>query len=353
MNPEHLEAERLLAILRGHWAHFDRLAERFPVRAEIFLALCKLCDVHPTVHALLERERRLERLGTEASSALTQLRKKCRQDNLLLLAAVERALDLLAAAGIHPVVLKGLAVVERFGIGFDERTLDDADLLVAPEIFPRALAVLEDAGWRAPQGAERQRWLRESYQIPLWSPDPIPAVLELHWGLAQDVRYRLQVREVLRRVESLQVSGRRAWRLEDHDAVAHLLLHHLQHYFDRRLKWALDLWRLAEREGFDWTAVGARLERWGGRAAAGAALVHLERWFPGRLPEPARRALPPPKLRLALALPLRSRHPLDLFRHRATRRRWVQLYLAGLFVDRARDLLRYTVWRRRRARLSA
>ena len=76
--------------------------------------------------------------------------------------------------------------------------------------------------------------------MPLDSPGPVPVGFEIHWGLAQERRYRVKVTEVLARSVPHEVAGRRILRLDDHDAAAHLLLHHLQHYFDRRLKWALE-----------------------------------------------------------------------------------------------------------------
>ena len=66
-----------------------------------------------------------------------------------------------------------------------------------------------------------------------------------------------------------RVCERDVLRLDDHDAAAHLLLHHVQHYFDRRLKWALDLRRIVGEPGFRWSTVAERLRQWGGRGAAG------------------------------------------------------------------------------------
>jgi hypothetical protein len=119
----------------------------------------------------------------------------------------------------------------------------------------------------------------------------------------------------------------------------------VQHYFDRRLKWALDLRRIAAEPGFRWSTVAERLRAWGGRAAAGLALAHLVRLFPDLGSEEALRALPAAAWRRAALLPLRASHPLDLYR--GTRRRWVQLWLAAAALERPQDLPAYL---RRRAR---
>jgi putative nucleotidyltransferase-like protein len=148
------------------------------------------------------------------------------------------------------------------------------------------------------------------------------------------------------RAKPLEACGRRMLRLDENDAVAHLLVHHVQHYFDRRLKWALDLGERVRQPGFDWSVVAERLRAWGGLGAAGLSVLHLRKLFPDLVPAAASDAIPAAAWRLALASPLRSRHPLDYFR--GTRERWVQLYLAAAALERPSDLPGYLLHRERR-----
>lgn len=327
---EREDARRLLAILRGE---LDAVASP-PPDASRFVALCRACDVAPTVHALLEREDRLAIVGAEAAGLLAEARRRCRNDNLLLLARLEQALDVLRAEGIVPIALKGTSFLPRFYRSFDERTLDDVDLLVSPAESARAIAALERAGWTGPSGSERTHWLRSSFEMPLTAPGPVGVLFEVHWSLGQERRYDVPVHDVLGRAVPQDIADRPALRLDDADAAAHLLLHHVQHYFDRRLKWALDLRSLSKAPGFAWNAVAARARAWGGLAAASMALEHLTRLFPGAFP-----SWPVAAWRRAATLPLRSRHPLDLYR--GTRRRWVQLWIASAALENPRDLLGY------------
>jgi hypothetical protein len=122
----------------------------------------------------------------------------------------------------------------------------------------------------------------------------------------------------------------------------------VQHYFDRRLKWALDLRSFAAEPGFRWAGVAERLEAWGGRGAGGLALAHLGRLFPDLGAPEARRALPAAAWRRAVLLPLRTSHPIDLYR--GTRRRFVQLWLAAAALERPLDLPGYLRHRARRDR---
>lgn len=335
------DARLLLAILAGRLE--DAAPPADPAR---FVALCRRCDVHPTVHARLQAADGGTRVGPEVMRLLAEGRAKVRVDNLLLLARLESALDLLLAAGIRPVALKGVDVLHRFYASFDERTLDDIDLLVPPAARDRAIAVLEEAGWHGPEGDARNHWFGSSYELPLESPGPVPVSLEVHWGLGQEKRYTIDAEAVVARAKPLAVAGRAILRLDGPDAVAHLLLHHVQHYFDRRLKWALDLVAIAREPGFSWKETAARLETWGGRGAAGLALVHLRKLLPGSIAPDAFAALPAASWRLAATAPLRSAHPLDLYR--GTRRRWVQLWLAAAALERPSELPGYVVHRARR-----
>jgi putative nucleotidyltransferase-like protein len=340
---ERFAARVLLAALAGRWEEFDSLDDRSGWDSRALLALARQCDVAPTLHAMLAGSGRLTSLGDEAAGELGRVRTKTRHDNLLLLARLEQALDVLLAAGIRPVALKGVDTLHRFYASFDERTLDDVDLLVSPEDRDRAIAALEAAGWKGPDEPERTHWFRSSFELPLRSPGPVEVNFDLHWSLGQARRYEIPAAALISRAVPTTIAGRPALRLDDHDAVAHLLLHHLQHYFDRRLKWVLEIGRLAKEPGFSWPRVRERALEWGGRGAAGLALVHVRTLFPALLPEAAYEALPADAWRLAATLPLRSRHPLDLFR--GTRRRFVQLWLAAAALEHPSELPGYLIHR--------
>jgi hypothetical protein len=332
------EARLLLAVLDGRWDEAERLVGGRPIDTAAFAALCRQADVAPTVHAALERRGRLA-LIDGAAEELARVRAKTRLDNMLLLARLEQALDTLLARGIRPVALKGVDVLHRLYASFDERSLDDVDLLVRRDERDAAIEALERAGWSGPPEPERTHWFRSSFELPLRSPGPVVVNFDLHWSLGQEMRYRVDADGLMARTLPLDVEGRSILRLDEHDAVAHLLLHHVQHYFDRRLKWVVELGLRARTAGFSWATVASRLDAWGGRAAAGLALAHVRKLFPALLPEEAYRLLPASTWRLAATLPLRSPHPLDFYR--GTRRRAVQLLIAAAALERPWDLPGY------------
>ena len=333
------EARVLLAVLSERWDAAATLQRGRPVDPATFVALCRAADVAATVHATMSRAGRSDLLGDGVAAELAKARAKVRVDNLLLLARLEQALDLLLAAGIRPVALKGVDVLHRLYRSFDERSLDDVDLLVPREQRDAAIATLERAGFSGPTGPERAHWFRSSFELPLTSPGPVGVAFEIHWSLGQEMRYRIDTAGLLARAVPLDVGGRSILRLDEHDAVAHLLLHHVQHYFDRRLKWVIEVGRLAQSPGFSWPRVSERLTAWGGRAAAGLALAHVRKLFPEMLAVEAYDAVPAATWRLLATLPLRASHPLDFYR--GTRKRSVQLAIAAAALERPWDLPGY------------
>jgi hypothetical protein len=342
--PETQQARLVLAIVRGHWDDASRLAAERPVDSDAFVDQCRECDVLPWVHHLLTTEDRTGLVGAQAIEHLGRLRTKVRNDTMLLLARAEQALDALIAAGVTPIALKGLDFLHRLYPTVDRRTVDDVDLLVRRRDLTTALEALRDAGWQLPPDDRATHYIRSSHHLPLRSPGPITVDFELHWSLAQEERYRIDTEGLFERARPLEIAGRHVLRLDDHDAVAHLLIHHFSHYFDRRLKWLVDLQLIAESSRFDWETVAGRVRGWGGSAAAGVSLAHLRKLSPQLIPDAATHALPFAAWRRLLALPLRSTHPLELFR--GTRNRRIQLFLAALMLE---NPARLPAWLRHRA----
>jgi len=338
VNDRH-EALVLLSVLSENWDAAASLQRNRPVEPATFLTLCKATDVAATVHAKLIRAGHHDLFGADVAEGLAKVRAKTRIDNLLLIANLEKALDLLLAAGIRPVALKGVDFMHRLYGSFDERALDDVDLLVPRDQRDLAIATLERAGFTGPDDPERTHWFQSSFEMPLTSPGPFRVAFDLHWSLGQAMRYRIDPAALLARAMPLDLGGRSILRLDEHDAVAHLLLHHVQHYFDRRLKWVIEIGLLARSPGFSWPRVAERVATWGGSSAAGLALAHVRKLFPEMLPASAYDQIPAARWRLAATLPLRATHPLDFYR--GTRRRFVQLAIAAVALERPWDLPGY------------
>jgi len=333
---EHLHERLLLSILRDRWEELADLAGRPGFDGPSFVELCRSSAVHAWVHARLDEQGQWDRVGPQVESGLARLRAKVRNDNILLLARAEQALDALLSVGVVPVALKGLDTLQRIYTSFDQRSLDDVDLLVRRDDLRKALAALEQAGWQVPAEPSRTHYIRSSHHLPMRSPGPIPVEFEIHWSLAQEGRYRIDVEGLIERARPFSIEGREVLRLDDTDLIAHLLIHHFSHYFDRSLKWLVDMAGISRLDGFSWDDVVARIESWGAVTASGASLAHIHKMWPELIPERVAARLPVSRWRWALTRPLRSNHPLELFRH--TRNRRVQLYLAAVMLERPATL---------------
>jgi Uncharacterised nucleotidyltransferase len=339
----HQHERLLLAILRERWDEAETLAPVARAEPGTFVEFCRQADITPWVHSRLSETGRLGLVGEDAARRLTEIRTKVRNDNLLLISQAERAFDLLREAGVTPVVLKGLDVLHRVYARFDERTIDDVDLLVAEAQLRPALSALEAGGWEVPPEPQRSHYIRSSHHLGLTSPGPVTVQFELHWNLAQTMRFRVDPAGLIERSRPLSIGDRPVRRLDDHDLVAHLLLHHFTHYFDRRIKWAVDLRKIASQPEFRWDAVVERLRSWDAAVVSGFAVLHLRKLFPELIPDAVAEALPAGAWRQALLRPLKSDHPMDLFR--ATRTRRVQLYLAAVMLERPSLLPRWLIHR--------
>jgi len=330
--PQESLATLVLAIVTRRWDVARQAASEGPIDPAAFTEQCRECDVHPWVHHRLAVEGAADLVGRPAFDRLAETRRKVRNDTMVLLAAAERAIDALLDARVTPVALKGLDFLHRLYAGVDQRTIDDVDLLVRRDQLRPALDALRDAGWHLPPEPETRHYIRSSHHLPLHSPGPLRVNLELHWNLAQSGRYTIDAGGLFERALPLRVGERELLRLGDADCVAHLLIHHFSHYFDRRLKWLVDLERLDEEAAIDWPRVAERVADWGGTAAAGISLVHLRKLSPALIHDDAMSVLPVARWRRALTWPLRSSHPLELYR--STRRRRVQLFLAAAMIER-------------------
>jgi hypothetical protein len=343
---ERRQAETILALVRRRWRAAEELIRREPLDPASFAAQCKSCDIHPWMHALLTEEGRGGMVGEEAMARLSEMRTKVRLDNMALVASAEQVIDLLLGSGITPVALKGLDLLHRLYDRIDLRATDDIDLLIRAEDLDATLMILEQAGWRAPPEPARTHYIRSSHHLPLQSSGRVTVDLEIHWNLAQEERYRIDSAGLFARTVPLQVGGRTILRLEDHDLVAHLLVHHLSHYFDRRLKWMVDLQQISAQKGFDWERVASTVRSWGAVAASGISLTHMRKLMPELIPDAILEQLPVSSWRKALTWPLRSDHPLELFRNTGNRR--VQLYLAAVMLEEPAKLPAWLLHRMRR-----
>jgi hypothetical protein len=199
-------------------------------------------------------------------------------------AALDQALEALAAAGVRTVALKGPLLGERLYGSGAARLSSDIDLLVLPAELDRAAAALAAIGYRS--GAQREaRYYREhTHHVILrraHSPD-----IELHFRLSTGFGVTLPAEPSFARARRYVThSGRSSWILAPEDEFLYLAVHAAGHCF-YNLCWLYDLKLLIQHHPeLDWSLMAARAYFFGVATALSFACEMLRRRLALPLPE--------------------------------------------------------------------
>lgn len=202
------------------------------------------------------------------SAPLRDDASRCKAQAVLVRPRVRSLLlEPLASAGVEPLVIKGMAVEERYpapGL----RPMDDVDVLIRPEAHGAAVEALRSAGWNTTprQGPD--------YSLGLSHPAMPGLPVDLHKELAvraEDV-FRFHARDLWADALPGTVFGARVMVLPPETELLVIATHAGKpfHNFDRLL-WAVDATVVLGAGQIDWT----RLEEIAARAGASSALAVL------------------------------------------------------------------------------
>jgi Uncharacterised nucleotidyltransferase len=203
------------------------------------------------------------------------------------------------AAGIVPLVLKGMALVGDI-YAPHERPAADIDILVRAEQFEAATAIVRDLGYRDVPHPGREATRERLYHLDF---DPPPgshgSVLEVHRHVVQPERYHIDLEGIWTRSTAVERHGGtvRLPAREDHILV--LAIHRARHdggFLPDDLRNVDDIDRLLRSGGIDWQGLTARAGQWRCRRALFLSLDSLSTV----VPEAVLRALAPGRLRWAL-----------------------------------------------------
>src|SRR2546423_6353350 len=127
--------------------------------------------------------------------------------------------DVLRARGISIMPLKGVELVARYGREPTERAFVDADLLIEPPHFARAIRVLREAGFRQVQ----EGWSARSMRSPFGFIS-----LDVHRLLLPPLMGKLSpIRVFERGRRDRRGYGAEVVRMDPNDFFVHLLCHYL------------------------------------------------------------------------------------------------------------------------------
>jgi hypothetical protein len=259
----------------------------------------------------------LERSGARLPEAVAeQLRRDVlgfRAASVRVKRLLGRSLDALAAAGLVPVVLKGVPLAERLYGDAGHRASTDVDLWVPPVDAPRAQRALESLGLRAAPP-------HEPHHVQLTSPE---GMVELHQYPIAPFGERLTGEALRARATEAETGGRRYLRLSPDDELLYLAVHATNHLL-QRLAWVYDLKLLARAElELDWDRLLRTAADTGTAALAFYALDAAARLLDAPVPAAILTLLRPSRWRAAAAERLFSEERLASAYYTGNRRAWI------------------------------
>lgn len=214
----------------------------------------------------------------------------------LLSGELQAVLMQLRAAGIEPIVLKGMALASEVYPSPATRPLSDLDLLVTETQVSTVQSALHALGYIG-SGQQTERFMDLHQEANYWRElaGGQRLLVEVHWHLFVEPRYRaLNISDVMDRARPLDIGGCVCRALDPADqliyACGHLMLKHNR---DVSLLWLLDLRLLVECYGAQWNWPGI-VQRARHMRLAGAlryCLALAEDRFGVFLPDPACAAL--------------------------------------------------------------
>ncbi len=287
------------------------------------------------VLTLLERSGRIDDMPAPARQVLERDLDAIRASQAILFHRFGNLAGCLQGAGVPFLVHKGAAIAPLVYDRMEDRPMVDIDIVFRPAHWRQVREALGKAGYRMPEGAMREFWLENYFNLAVTSPEDPPSSFDLHWSLTQKGRYHVDIEGVFSRAVTYTLDGRSLLRLGDEDLLLSLFLHLAYHYFEARLLWLHDMKLIMERRRIDWDVLLSRASEWGLTAVVGFNLQFLEKIFPGAAPPEVAARARIGRVRRILVKPFLSRSPRHLFR--GENRRLNQLLLGLAAIDRPSD----------------
>lgn len=208
-----------------------------------------------------------EKLPTEVATKLRKAILIIARNNLLKFEQLGPVLQVLNAAGIPAIPLKGAHLAAWVYPDPALRPMGDIDLLVHRRDLAAAHAVLKDIGYNASRSFDiDDECSRMQHLPPLGRPSGITS-LELHWTIAPPASpFATDIASTWARAHPASFAGIPAYALAAEDLLLHLVLHtSYQHSYGLGLLPFMDLHTLLQSAGdaLAWDALIQRSRLWG------------------------------------------------------------------------------------------
>lgn len=305
-------------------------------------------EVHRVSGIVLRGLDGVDGVPDEVRQALDSRRGQTALHHLLVVGAlsdVGRALD---AADVAWVAMKGPIVAGILYPDAGDRSYADLDLLVVRRDFPRAMAILEEFGYRP----AIKNWALAEEMLAGQLTMSGPAVhIDLHWELhysSDDRRpFGFVPEEMVARSRSVDAAGLRAPTFDAPDTLITLAFHAARSG-GHRLLWLKDIERSLAIDRPDLDAVVRRSRAYRCGPAVGVVLDRARSILGADVPDEILRALTPAPLRVANRLAARVAPPVQLH-ERDTVTRWLtrsmRSSVASSVLETPQRAVRRLMWR--------
>lgn len=209
--------------------------------------------------------------------------------NHILITRISPVLDRLRAAGIETLLLKGLPLALTVYPKLNLRPMGDVDIVVHPQDWHRAVAILTEAGWQADQPAESP-WNSGHHAIPF--RDRENCDIDLHHSPFHECLDPLVLAPFWQAALPVHVQGVESRMLCPADQLLHGLAHGLRWNYVSPIRWVADAVMILRAEPpVDWPRFVAQARHLMLGQVARAGLGYLETLLPGTVPAEALLAL--------------------------------------------------------------
>lgn len=202
-----LYLQLLLAVLKGDAERIRRSLNVAGFPAARFEAWLGRHQLKGYVYKLLADSPARDAVPADLLAGLADAYRRQSRYSRVLLAALRELGDAFARAGLGVIVLKGLALADRFFGGMDRRTVWDIDLLVRPADLAGARDVLGRLGYVLTSHV----FLSERLSIRFTHALDFArggVNVDLHWLLANHPSFRLDYDRIWRRRRPHRLEGR-------------------------------------------------------------------------------------------------------------------------------------------------
>lgn len=197
---------------------------------------------------------------------------------------LRRITSALAASGIRPALLKGLALAETLYGDPGQRPGADLDLLVLPSEVPEAWQTLVQIGYRprglpdwVTIGSRVGRQLLRSKGEVTFCPDAGGVSVDLHWRLAHlNAAFPLSDEQRARYLQPGHIAGSEVLLLSPTLQAVYLAYHGTKHRWTK-LCWLADIGMLVRHGSVDWEAAHELAQSLGVAGSLGQALCLAEK----------------------------------------------------------------------------